>query len=250
MRACAEATLIFTCHELLWKCRNAKTHAHANAHLFGGVLLCGGHTNARTHAHEQSCCAGRWRQPAGVLVLDLGEKENWRDDKGCFLQTEAVLFCCFCFFFPVQQILIHTYQLQIHLYNLKELLVPVNPPTMPRIFSRVSVPPWRRRFVTASLPPLPPATLQCGCGEAAGGVGGGKPEMFTAIRAHDSHSAGKMRPPRTRRPRVELAPGQKSVFRDDFPGARTASRRKMLRLHFPFLLPVRRRKGILSRILN
>lgn len=113
------------------------------------------------------------------------------------LQTAAVLFCCvlcFVFFFPVQRILIYTYQLQIHLYNLKKLLVPVNPPTMPCIFSRVSVPPWRRRFVTAPPPSaLPPATLQCGCEVAAVVVvvEGGKPEMFTAFHAYDSHFAGK-----------------------------------------------------------
>lgn len=40
--------------------------------------------------------------------------------------------------------------------------------------------------------------------------------MFTAFHTHDSHYAGKMRSPRTRRPRFELARGQKSVFHDDF----------------------------------
>lgn len=131
------------------------------------------------------------------------------------LQTAAVLFCSvlLCFVFCVFFFLIYTNQLQIHLYNLKKLLVPVNPPTMPCIFSRVSVPPWRRRFVTA--PPLPPFLLL----HFNAAVrwrrwwSGGEPEMFTAFHAHDSHFAGKTPSPR---PGFELARGQKSVFHDNF----------------------------------
>lgn len=126
----------------------------------------------------------------------------------------VVVFCVLCFFsFPVQRILIYTYQLQIHLYNLKKLLVPVNPPTMPCIFSRVSVPPWRRRFVTAPPPPpsaLPPATLQCGCEVAAVVVEwGGSLKCLQRFTRTTPISRVKTPSPR---PGFELARGQKSVF--------------------------------------
>lgn len=146
---------------------------------------------------------------------------------------------CFVFFFLVRRILISTYQLQIHLYNLKKLLVPVNPPTMPGIFSRVSVPPWRRRFLTALLPPLPPSSSSC----------------YTSMRLLVSEEGSLKCLQRITRttpiPRVkcglrgrggrELNRTKVGVSRR-FPGARLASRENAATAFLLHLLPLLRRK--------